>query len=62
MAYSEIPHRKGWTKAPSAIRSPLGPIFFPIHKANTIADRRQHVEAQVKALLATADEDTPDNF
>jgi hypothetical protein len=55
----------------------LRPIFYPIDKANIIADclddqfrahdlhdcdNRRHVEADVEALLATVDEDTPVNF
>jgi hypothetical protein len=36
--YCEIPHRKGWNKTPPAIYGPLLPIFYPIDKANTIAD------------------------
>jgi hypothetical protein len=62
---------------PQAIHGPLGPIFYPIEKANIIADylenqfrvnnlcdsdHRRHVEATVKALLATVDEDIPVNF
>jgi hypothetical protein len=69
--------KTGGPKAPSAIHCPFGPIFYPINKANIIAectenqfkthdlcyyDRRQHVEAQAEALLATADEDTSVNF
>jgi hypothetical protein len=68
---------KDGPKAQSAIRSPLGPICFPSHKANVTADclenqfrvhdlcdcdHRQHVEVQVEALLATVDEDIPVNF
>jgi hypothetical protein len=64
-------------KASSAIRGLLGPIFYPNEKANIIAncsesqfrahgfydcEHRPHVEAQVEALLATVDEDTPVNF
>jgi hypothetical protein len=64
-------------KAPSAILSSLGPIFYLTSKANLIADclenrfrvhdlcechHRRHVEAQVKALLATVDEDIHLNF
>jgi hypothetical protein len=66
--------------APSAIRGPLGRIFYPIDKASIIADclenqfraheshelcdcdHRQRGEAQVEALLATVDEDTPVNI
>jgi hypothetical protein len=29
--------KKGEPKAPSAIRGPLGPIFYPINKADIIA-------------------------
>jgi hypothetical protein len=64
-------------KAPSAIHSPSGPIFYPIDKAYITAvclenqftvqdfcdcDCRWHVEAKVEALLATINEDTPVNF
>jgi hypothetical protein len=64
-------------KASSAIHGPLGPIFYPINKANIIADcsenlfrvhdlcdcdHRQHVEAEVEALLAIIDEDILVNF
>jgi hypothetical protein len=64
-------------KAPSAIHGPLGPIFYPIDKANIIGDtlgsqfrahdlcdcdHRRHMGAQVEALLATVDEDIPVNF
>jgi hypothetical protein len=64
-------------KAPSAIHCPLGPIFYPIDKANIIADcfkkqfrahdmcdcdHKRNVEAQVEARLATVDEDSPLNF
>jgi hypothetical protein len=60
-------------KASSAILGSLGPIFYSIDKANIIAycsdnrftahdlcgrDHRQHLEAEVEALLATVDEDT----
>jgi hypothetical protein len=38
MTFCEIPHKKGWTKSTSAIHGPLGPIFYPIDKANIIAD------------------------
>jgi hypothetical protein len=63
---------RGGPKAPSAIHGPLGPMFYPNDKANIIADslenefrahylcdcgQRRHVETQVKALLATIDED-----
>jgi hypothetical protein len=56
-------------KAPPAIHGPLGSIFYPIDKANIIADclenqfrahdlcdcdHRRHVEAQVETLLGTA--------
>jgi hypothetical protein len=65
--------KTGGTKATSAIHGPLGLIFYPIDKANIIGDclenqfrahdlsdcnHRRHVEARVKALLATADGDT----
>jgi hypothetical protein len=68
--------RRG-SETPSPIHGPLGPIFYPIDKANLIADclgnlfrahdlydydHRRHVEAQVEALLATVDEDIPFNF
>jgi hypothetical protein len=75
MAFCKIPHKKGGEpKAPSAIHGPLGPVLYPIDKANVIAeclenqfrahdlcycDHRRHVEAQVEALLATIDEDIP---
>jgi hypothetical protein len=66
---------RGGPEAPSAIHGPLGPIFYPIDKANIVADctenqfrahdlcdYRRHVEDQVEALLATVDEDIPHNF
>jgi hypothetical protein len=52
----------------------LGPIFYPVDKASIItdclenqfrahelcdSDHRRHVQANVKVLLATVDEDTP---
>jgi hypothetical protein len=64
-------------KALSAIHVPLGPIFYPVDRANIIANclenqftthdlcdcyHRRHVEAQVEALPATVDEDAPVNF
>jgi hypothetical protein len=66
--------KRGGPKAPSAIHGPFSPIFYPIDKANIFTDclenqfrvhdlrdcdHRRHVEAQVKALLATLDEDIP---
>jgi hypothetical protein len=69
--------KSGGPKTPSEIHDPLGPIFYPIDKANRIADclenkfrehdlcnceRRRHAEAQVEDPVATADEDTPVNF
>jgi hypothetical protein len=69
--------KKSEPKAPSAIHGPLGPLFYPIDKANAIADclenqftahnlcdcdHRQQVEATVQALLATDDEGTPVKF
>jgi hypothetical protein len=65
VAYCEIPHKKGWTKTPSAIRGPLGPLFYPVNKPNMIADclenqfrardlcdcdHRRHVKAQFPTL------------
>jgi hypothetical protein len=62
--------------ASSAVHGPFGPIFYPISKANIIADclenqfkahdlcdcdHRQHVEAQVEALLAIINEDVTVN-
>jgi hypothetical protein len=46
---------------------PLHHIFYPIDKANLIADClgnqfRGHVEAKVEALLAIINKDTPVNF
>lgn len=64
----------GEPQAPSAIHGPLGPIFYPIDKANIITDglgnmlrayglcncdNRRHMEAQVEALLATVIDDHP---
>jgi hypothetical protein len=64
-------------KAPSAIHGPLGPVFYPIDKANITADCletqfiahdlcdcdcRGQVGAQVEALLASVDEDISVNF
>jgi hypothetical protein len=69
--------KTGEPKAPSAVHGLLSPILYPIDKANIIADclenhlrahdlcdcdHRRHMEAQVEALLATIDEDTPVNF
>jgi hypothetical protein len=69
--------KRGGLKEPSAIHGPLGPLFYPIDKANAIADclenqltahnlcdcdHRQQVEATVQALLATVDEGAPVNF
>jgi hypothetical protein len=66
--------KKGGSKA---IHGSLGPIFYPLSKANIIAnglenqfrahdlcdcDHMWHVEAQVEALLAGIDEDIPVNF
>jgi hypothetical protein len=65
--------KRGGQKAPSTIHDPSGRIFYPVNKANIFTDclenqfrahdlcdcdHRQHVEAQVKALLATNNEDT----
>jgi hypothetical protein len=38
MAYCEIPHKKGWTRAPSALHDPLCSILYPVDKASIIAD------------------------
>jgi hypothetical protein len=69
--------KRGESKAPTEIRCPLGPIFYPIDKASIIADclenqlrvhdlcyfdKRRHVDAEIKAPLATVDEDTSFNF
>jgi hypothetical protein len=69
--------KRGGQKAPVAIHGPLGPIFYPIDKANIIADsienqflcmtyvichHRGHVEAEVEALMTTVDEDILVNF
>jgi hypothetical protein len=69
--------KSGGPKASSAIHGPLGHIFYPIDKANIIADclenqftvhdlcdcdHRRRVEAKVEVLLATVDEDAPFNF
>jgi hypothetical protein len=69
--------KRGEVKVPSAFHGPLGPISYPIDKANVIADclenqfkahdfcdgdNRRHLEAQAEALLATFDEDDPVNF
>jgi hypothetical protein len=69
--------KRGGPKAPSAIHGSLGPILYPIDKPNITADclenhfrvhdfcdcdHRRHVEAQVKALLVTINEDIPVNF
>jgi hypothetical protein len=69
--------KRGVPKTPSAINGPLGPIFYPVDKANIIADssetqfkahdlcdcdHRQYVETQVEALLATVDEDAHVKF
>jgi hypothetical protein len=74
MGYCEILHKKVGQKAPSIIRGPLDPIFYPIDKANIIADcsenqftlhdshgydHKWQVETRVYVLLAAADEDTP---
>jgi hypothetical protein len=68
--------KRGGPKAPFALHGPSGSISYPIDKANIIADclkkqfrahglcdcgHRRYVEAQVEALLATVDEDTPVN-
>jgi hypothetical protein len=76
-AYCKIPHKRAGLKAPSAIHGPLSLVFYSIDKPNIIADclenqfsehdlsdcgHMQHVEAQVKSLLTTVDEDTPVNI
>jgi hypothetical protein len=65
--------KRGGPKASPAIHNPLGPLFYPINKANITADcsenqftvhdlcdcdHKQQVEATVHALLATTDEGT----
>jgi hypothetical protein len=69
--------KRGGPKAPSSIHDLLGPIFCPVDTANIITDclenqfrvhnlcdcdHRQHVEAQIEALLAAVSEDIPVNF
>jgi hypothetical protein len=69
--------KKDGPKAPSAVHGPLGPIFYPLHKVNIIADcleiqfiahdlcasdHGRQVEAKIKALLATYDEESPVTF
>jgi hypothetical protein len=64
--------KRGGQKAPSAIYGPIGPIFYPVDKANIIAvclenqftahdlcdcDHKQHVKGKVEALLATINEE-----
>jgi hypothetical protein len=73
MAYCKISPKNGGPKVLSAMYCPLGPIFYPIDKANIIADclenwfrahdlcdcdHGRQVEAQVKARLANVDEET----
>jgi hypothetical protein len=68
--------KRSGPKAPTAINGPLGPIFYPLDKANIVAaclekqfrahdlcdcNHRRHVEAEVEALLATVDVDIPVN-
>jgi hypothetical protein len=77
MASCKILTKRGGTKAQSAICGPLGPLFYEVDKANTIADSldnqftvhdlcdcdyRQQVKATVQALLHTTDEGTPVEF
>jgi hypothetical protein len=73
MAYSKFLSKMGGPKAPSAIHGPLGPIFYPIDKANKTAaffgaQFRAHdlydcdYETEGEAVLATVDEDTLVNF
>lgn len=71
VAFCKILHKKrGRPKAPSAIHGPLCPTFYPIDKANIIADCLESqftvhelcdcdnsVEAKDEALLATIDEE-----
>jgi hypothetical protein len=38
MAYCKIPHKEGWIKVTTAIHGPLGPVFYPNKKPNTIAN------------------------
>jgi hypothetical protein len=69
--------KRGGPKAPSSIHGSLGPIFYPIDKANIITDclenqfrghdlcncdHRRHMEAQVETLLGTIIEDSPVKF
>jgi hypothetical protein len=69
--------KRGGPRAPFEVHGPLGPIFYPIDKANITedclenqsrahdlcdCDHRRHVEAKVETLLATVDEDIPVNF
>jgi hypothetical protein len=63
-------------KASCVMYGPIGPIFYPIDKANIIAgcletsserdlcdcDHRRHVEGEVGALLATVNEEIPVKF
>jgi hypothetical protein len=66
--------RRGGPKAPTAIHSPSGPIFYPIDKANVIAnylenqftphelcdlDHERRVRAKVQAVRNTVDEAPP---
>jgi hypothetical protein len=65
--------KRGGPKAPPTTHGPLGPLFYPVDKANIItgslenqftsydlcdSDHRRQVEAKAEALLATVNEDT----
>jgi hypothetical protein len=66
--------KRGGLTAPFRIHDPLGPIFYPIDKANINSDylenlfaphdlcdydHKRQVEARIHTLLATIDEVTP---
>jgi hypothetical protein len=72
MAYAKFLIKGGGPKVQTAIRGLLGPIFYPIDKANITGnclenkftvhdlcdcDHRRHVEINVDALLTTVDKD-----
>jgi hypothetical protein len=72
MAHCEIPYKRGEPKAPSAIHSPLDPIFYPLDNGKVISfslenqssphklcdhDRKLHVESRVHDILTSVEED-----
>jgi hypothetical protein len=77
LVYCEIGHKEWWTKGTTCNSWSLRLVFYPIDRANINVDclenqfrahdlcdcdHRRHVEAEVKALLATVDEDAPVKF